>query len=34
MIELYDPDIDTLAYVSTERMSQAVKVKLSDTTKL
>ena len=34
MIELYDPDIDVLAYVSTESMSKAVRVKLSDFTKL
>ena len=34
MIELYNPDIDVLAYVSTEKMSEAVRVKLSDITKL
>jgi len=34
MIELYDPDIDALAYVSTEKMSEAVRVKLSEATKL
>ena len=34
MIELYNPDVDTLAYVSTEKMSEAVRVKLSDATKL
>lgn len=34
MIELYDPDVDVLAYVSTEKMSEAVRVKLSDITKL
>ena len=34
MIELYDPDVDTLAYVSTETMSTQVRVKLSDITKL
>lgn len=34
MIELYDPDIDVLAYVSTEKMPEAVRVKLSDFTKL
>ena len=34
MIELYDPDIDVLAYVSTEKMSEAVIVKLSDINKL
>lgn len=34
MIELYDPDVDVLGYVSTEKMSQAVRVKLSEYTKL
>lgn len=34
MIELYDPDVDVLAYVSTEKMSEAVRIKLSDYTKL
>jgi hypothetical protein len=34
MIELYDPDIDVLAYISTEKMSEAVRVKLSEHTKL
>ncbi len=34
MIELYDPDIDTLAYVSTNQMTQKVRIKLSDATKL
>jgi len=34
MIELYDPDIDALGYVSTEKMSEAVRVKLSEHTKL
>ncbi len=34
MIELYNPDIDTLAYVSTEKMSETVRVKQSDITKL
>ncbi|MBU0708802.1 hypothetical protein KJ596_03570 [Patescibacteria group bacterium] len=34
MIELYNPDVDVLAYVSTEKMSEAVKVKLSEHTKL
>ncbi len=29
MIELYDPDVDALGYVSTMKMSQAVRVKLS-----
>lgn len=34
MIELYDPDVDALGYVSTEKMSTAVHVKLSEETKL
>jgi hypothetical protein len=34
MIELHDPDIDALAYVSTEKMSASVRIKLSDATKL
>lgn len=34
MIELYDPDVDALGYVSTEMMSTAVRVKLSEATKL
>jgi hypothetical protein len=34
MIELFDPNIDALAYVSTARMSEAVRIKLSDATKL
>lgn len=34
MIELYDPDSDALAYVSTKRMTEMVRVKLSDVTKL
>ncbi len=34
MVELYDPDIDVLAYVSTNDMSERVRVKLSDATKL
>ena len=34
MIELYDPDVDVLAYVSTEKMSEAVRVKSSEFTKL
>ena len=33
-LELYDPDIDALGYVSTEKMSTAVRVKLSEHTKL
>lgn len=34
MIELYDPDVDALAYVSTSTMSEKVRIKLSDETKL
>jgi hypothetical protein len=34
MIELYDPDIDVLAYVSTSTISKSVRVKLSEYTKL
>lgn len=34
MIELYDFDVDTLAYVSPKEMTEKVRVKLSDTTKL
>lgn len=34
MIELYNPDVDVLAYVSTEKMAEAVRVKLSEHTKL
>lgn len=34
MIELYNPDSDALGYVSTEKMSEAVRVKRSDATKL
>lgn len=34
MIELYDPDVDALGYVSTDTMTQKVRIKLSDATKL
>src|SRR3989338_7224723 len=34
MIELYNPDSDVLAYVSTKMMTEKVRVKLSDATKL
>ncbi len=34
MVELYDPDVDVLAYVSTVKMTEKVRVKLSDATKL
>ena len=34
MIELYDPDVDTLAYVSTSVMSEKVRIKLSEETRL
>lgn len=29
MIELHDPDIDTLAYVSTEQMTEGVRIKIA-----
>ncbi len=34
MIELYDPDVDALGYVSTNIMSEKVRIKLSDETNL
>ena len=34
MIELHNPDIDALGYISTAKMSEAVRVKLSEHTKL
>ena len=34
MIELHDPDTDVLAYVSTNKMTETVRVKQSDATKL
>lgn len=34
MVELHDPDVDVLAYVSTKRMAEKVRVKLSEATKL
>lgn len=34
MIELYNPDVDALAYVGTNKMSEMVRVKLSEATKL
>ena len=34
MIELYDPDVDVLAYISTETMAEAVRIKLSEHTNL
>ncbi len=34
MVELYDPDVDALAYVSTNQMTEMVRVKLSEATKL
>ncbi len=34
MIELFDPDIDALGYVSTNLMSEKVRIKLSEETKL
>ena len=34
MIELFDPDIDVLAYVSVLTMTEKVRIKMSDATKL
>jgi len=34
MVELYDPDVDVLAYVSTHQMAEMMRVKRSDITKL
>ncbi len=34
MIELHDPNVDALAYVSTSKMTETVRVKQSDATKL
>ena len=34
MIELFDPDVDVLAYVSTNTMSQKVRKKMSEETNL
>jgi len=34
MIELFDPDIDACGYVSTDTMTQKVRIKLSNATKL
>lgn len=34
MIELYDPDVDALGYVSTSKMTETVRIKQSDATKL
>jgi len=34
MIELYNPDIDALGYVSTSTVSESVRAKLSEATKL
>lgn len=34
MIELYDPDVDALAYISPQEMTEKVRIKLSDATKL
>jgi hypothetical protein len=34
MIELYDPDVDVLGYVSTNTMTEKLRIKLSDETKL
>ncbi|HMS23904.1 MAG TPA: hypothetical protein PKB09_03790 [Candidatus Saccharibacteria bacterium] len=34
MIELYDPDVDVLGYVSPHTMTEKVRIKLSEETKL
>ncbi len=34
MIELFDPDVDVLAYVSTNKMTKKARVKQSDETRL
>ena len=34
MIELYDPDVDALGYVSTSTMTEKIRIKLSEETKL
>lgn len=34
MIELFNPDVDALAYVSTNQMSEKVRIKLSNETNL
>ena len=34
MIELYHPDIDALGYITTHTMTEKVRIKLSDATKL
>lgn len=34
MIELYDPDVDALGYVSTNTMTEKVRIKLSEETQL
>lgn len=34
MIELYDPDVDALGYVSTSTMTEKVRIKLSNETNL
>lgn len=34
MIELYDPDVDALGYVSTNTMTEKVRIKLSNETNL
>jgi hypothetical protein len=34
MIELYDPDVDALGYVSTHVMSEKVRIKISEETNL
>ena len=34
MIELYDPDVDALGYVSTSTMTEKVRIKVSEETRL
>jgi hypothetical protein len=34
MIEVFDPDVDALGYVSTNTMTEKVRIKLSEETKL
>jgi hypothetical protein len=34
MVELYDPDVDVLGYISTNTMTEKVRIKLPDETKL
>lgn len=34
MVELYDPDVDVLVYISTNKMTEKVRIKQSEATKL